>query len=80
MELIRKTYEAGGLDLEMTKYVEAHATGTIVGDPIEAEAIGRVFSEHREHPLHLGSVKANIGHLEGASGLAGLLKTILALE
>ena len=80
MDLIRKTYEAGGIDLETTEYVEAHGTGTIVGDPIEAGAIGRVFSEHRDRPLHIGSVKANIGHLEGASGLAGLLKTILALE
>ncbi|TDZ30822.1 Highly reducing polyketide synthase alt5 [Colletotrichum spinosum] len=82
VQLIRKTYERGGLDFATTGYVEAHGTGTIVGDPIEASAIGHVFRRHREEsrPLYVGSVKSNIGHLEGASGLAGILKAIVVLE
>lgn len=57
-------------------------TGTAVGDPIEAAAIGNSFKKHRtpEKPLYVGAVKSNIGHLEGASGIAGLIKTILVLE
>ncbi|KAF1952403.1 hypothetical protein CC80DRAFT_572627 [Byssothecium circinans] len=82
IDLIRKTYERAGLDFATTRYVEAHGTGTPVGDPIEAKAIGEVFRAHRDpaHPLYVGSVKSNIGHLEGASGLAGILKTVLILE
>ncbi|KAK2728269.1 polyketide synthase [Colletotrichum kahawae] len=80
VELIKKTYEAAGLSLSETEYVEAHGTGTVVGDPIEASAIGQVFRPHRNRPVWIGSVKSNIGHLEGASGLAGLLKAVFALE
>ncbi|KAK1983490.1 hypothetical protein LZ30DRAFT_588193 [Colletotrichum cereale] len=81
-KLIRDTYAAGGLDLATTGFVEAHGTGTLVGDPIEASAIGEVFRDHREesNKLYIGSVKSNIGHLEGASGLAGVLKAVLMLE
>lgn len=80
--LIRHVYQKAGLTLEDTRYVEAHGTGTPTGDPIEMKAIGRVFRTHRssQHPLYVGSVKANIGHLEGGSGLAGIIKTILTLE
>ncbi|KAI8935085.1 hypothetical protein NX059_007680 [Plenodomus lindquistii] len=80
IELIKTTYANGGLDLSKTEYVEAHGTGTIVGDPIEVGAIGSVFRDHRTRPIYVGSVKSNIGHLEGASGIAGLIKTVLALE
>lgn len=82
MVLIRETYASAGLDLSTTDYVEAHGTGTAIGDPIEAASIGNVFRDHREatRPLHVGSVKSNIGHLEGASGLAGVIKTVLLLE
>ncbi|KAL4999764.1 hypothetical protein BDV10DRAFT_200455 [Aspergillus recurvatus] len=81
-DLIRHVYRQAGLSLKDTRYVEAHGTGTPVGDPIEVEAIGRAFSEYRssESPLYVGSVKANIGHLEAASGLASLAKAILILE
>ncbi|KAF6838015.1 KR domain-containing protein [Colletotrichum musicola] len=80
VELINRTYQAAGLSLDETDYVEAHGTGTPVGDPIEAAAIGQVFRAHRSRPVWIGSVKSNIGHLEGASGLAGLLKAVLSLE
>ncbi|GAW24702.1 hypothetical protein ANO14919_142930 [Xylariales sp. No.14919] len=81
-ELIRRVYNKANLPFEFTRYVEAHGTGTPVGDPIEMKAIGRVFRPYRspEDPLYVGSVKANIGHLEGCSGLAGIIKSILMLE
>jgi acyl transferase domain-containing protein len=78
--LIRKTYEAAGLDPLSTTYVEAHGTGTQAGDPLEAAALSKIFCAGRIEPLIVGSVKTNIGHLEGASGVAGLVKTILMLE
>ncbi|KAI0019183.1 hypothetical protein F4780DRAFT_771382 [Xylariomycetidae sp. FL0641] len=80
--LIREVYKKAGLDFAKTRYVEAHGTGTPLGDPIEFEAIERVFGAIRtpEEPLYVGSIKTNIGHLEGGSGLAGVLKAILVLE
>jgi acyl transferase domain-containing protein len=80
--LIQDTYSQAGLDMGMTRYFEAHGTGTAVGDPIETKAIGSVFRLHRSptEPLYVGSVKSNIGHLEGASGIAAMMKVILALE
>ncbi|PYI05349.1 polyketide synthase [Aspergillus sclerotiicarbonarius CBS 121057] len=80
--LIRDTYRKAGLDMGTTRYFEAHGTGTPIGDPIEARAIGTAFRPYRsgEDPLYVGSVKSNIGHLEGASGIAGLIKTVLVLE
>jgi acyl transferase domain-containing protein len=78
--LIRKTYEVNGLDTADTAYFEAHGTGTKAGDPRETRAIGAVFAGKRHEPLYVGSVKTNIGHLGGASGLAGIMKAILALE
>ncbi|CAI6339911.1 unnamed protein product [Periconia digitata] len=83
-ELIRETYRRAGADLDMskTRYFEAHGTGTTIGDPIEAEAIGECSREHftDDHPLFVGAVKSNIGHTEGTSGLAGIVKAVLALE
>jgi acyl transferase domain-containing protein len=61
-------------------FFEAHGTGTSVGDPIETAAIGAALAQSRSRPLPVGSVKSNVGHLEPASGLAGLLKSQLALE
>ena len=81
-ELILDTYAKASLDRGPTRFFEAHGTGTPVGDPIEANSIGEVFKEFRtpEEPLYVGAVKSNIGHLEGGSGLAGLIKTIMILE
>ncbi|MCJ1358943.1 MAG: hypothetical protein MMC33_008943 [Icmadophila ericetorum] len=80
--LIQETYKAGGLSTSATRYFEAHGTGTQLGDPIEAGAVATVFGSQRsqQDPLYIGSVKSNIGHLEGASGIASLIKTILVLE
>ena len=82
MQLIKDTYAAGGLDFTQTRYFEAHGTGTPVGDPIEAGAIASIFNAHRskEEPLFIGAVKSNVGHLEGAAGIAGLMKTVMVLE
>ncbi|MCJ1379111.1 hypothetical protein MMC17_002211 [Xylographa soralifera] len=80
--LIRDTYRAAGLDLASTRFFEAHGTGTPVGDPIEVSAIEAAFRGQtpKDKPLFIGAVKSNIGHLEGASGIAGLIKTVLVLE
>ncbi|KAK4160344.1 hypothetical protein QBC43DRAFT_359689 [Cladorrhinum sp. PSN259] len=80
--LILDAYAKAGLTLDHTRYFEAHGTGTPLGDPIEAGAIGQAFRTYRnpQDPLYLGSVKSNIGHLEGGSGVAGLIKAILCLE
>ncbi|MDJ0600766.1 MAG: polyketide synthase [Crocosphaera sp.] len=64
------------------QYVEAHGTGTALGDPIEVLALGKVLSQNRQqnNPLTLGSVKTNLGHLEGAAGIASLIKVVLSLK
>jgi acyl transferase domain-containing protein len=80
--LIRDVYEAAGLDPHEAAYIEAHGTGTQAGDPLEAGCLSRVFTPKRalDNPLRISSVKTNIGHLEGASGIAGIIKAILCLE
>ena len=80
--LIREAYERVGLSMDSTRFIEAHGAGTIVGDPVEASAIGTAFRSSRtcEDPLYVGAVKSNVGHLEGASGIAGVIKAILVLE
>lgn len=82
IHLLRQTFREADLSMEPVRFFEAHGTGTPVGDPIEANAIGAVFRGHRtsDDPLYIGAVKANLGHLEGCSGLAGLIKAILVLE
>ena len=81
-QLLNSVYACAGLEPGDLRYIEAHGTGTAVGDPIEANAIGHAVAAARDHddPLLIGSVKTNIGHLEPAAGVAGLLKVILALE
>ncbi|KAG9258509.1 polyketide synthase [Emericellopsis atlantica] len=81
-ELIRSVYDSAGLDPRETGYVEAHGTGTKVGDPIEASALHSVFGEGRtpKEPLYVGSVKSNVGHAEGSSGILAVIKTAMMLE
>ncbi|KAL9004067.1 MAG: hypothetical protein Q9188_003102 [Gyalolechia gomerana] len=81
--VIREAYRnAGDLPFSDTSYFECHGTGTYVGDPIEVAAVGRVFAPERsaEDPLLVGSVKSNVGHGEGASALAAVMKVVLSLE
>ncbi|NUO79482.1 type I polyketide synthase [candidate division KSB1 bacterium] len=80
--VIREALANAKLKSEDISYLETHGTGTALGDPIEVQAIGAVFgaSHSKEHPLLIGAVKSNIGHLEAAAGIAGLVKTILALQ
>ncbi|KAF1981618.1 hypothetical protein K402DRAFT_425261 [Aulographum hederae CBS 113979] len=82
IRLIQDTYRRAGLDLADCGYVEAHGTGTAAGDPIEAGAIAQAFQDARggKHPLVIGAIKSNIGHLEGASGVAGIIKSVQVLE
>lgn len=79
-ELLNRVYSRAGIEPDRLSFVEAHGTGTPVGDPIEANAVGRSLGRTRSAPLPIGSIKTNIGHLEPASGLAGLLKAQLALN
>lgn len=62
--------------------MECHGTGTQAGDPLETGALSKVFGPDRspDNPLRIGSIKTNVGHLEGASGIAGVIKAILMLE
>ncbi|MFI7013767.1 acyltransferase domain-containing protein [Streptomyces sp. NPDC050164] len=80
--LLESAYARAGLAAAHVDYVEAHGTGTPLGDPIEAGALGAVLGAGRDpdQPLLLGSVKGNLGHLESAAGIAGLVKTVLALH
>lgn len=78
--LLHTLYETSGIDPNRLAFVEAHGTGTLVGDPAEAGALGRSLGAHRSAPLPIGSAKSNVGHLEPASGIVGLLKAQLALE
>jgi acyl transferase domain-containing protein len=80
--VVRQALQNAGLEPSEVSYIEAHGTGTSLGDPIEAQALGNVFQEShfRDNPLWMGSVKTNLGHLESAAGIAGLIKVILALK
>jgi acyl transferase domain-containing protein len=80
--LLRTAYRRAGVAPDLVDYVECHGTGTPLGDPIEAKALGTVLGRGRapEDALRIGSVKTNIGHLEPAAGIAGLVKVALALR
>ncbi|MET9487038.1 SDR family NAD(P)-dependent oxidoreductase [Nocardia sp. NPDC006630] len=82
-DLLRRAYLARGFDIDRLGYLEAHGTGTRRGDPIEAQALGEMLGTGRSTaggPLLIGSIKTNIGHLEAAAGIAGLVKAVLCLE
>ncbi|SKD96716.1 Polyketide synthase PKS13 [Mycobacteroides abscessus subsp. massiliense] len=81
-EVLRKAYKDAGIDPRNVDVIEAHGTGTILGDPIEADGLGRVVGRGRDadKPALLGSAKSNFGHLESAAGAASLSKIVLALQ
>src|SRR5580693_636420 len=81
-EVLRRAYKDAGIDPRTVDYIEAHGTGTILGDPIEAEALGRVIGRGRpaDRPALLGAVKTNVGHMESAAGAASMAKVVLALQ
>ncbi len=78
--VITEALKDGGLEASAIGYVEAHGTGTSLGDPIEVQALGTTIGSNRQNPLVIGSVKTNIGHLETAAGVAGLIKAVLAIQ
>ena len=80
--LLVNAYAQAGIEPWEIDYIEAHGTGTAVGDPIETRALGDALGRHRpkSEPLPIGSVKGNVGHLEAASGIAGLVKALYCLR
>ena len=80
--MLDRAYRRAGMKRSEVQYVELHGSGTAIGDPIEAAALGAVLGAGRAaaEPLAVGSAKTNIGHLEGAAGIAGLIKAVLAIE
>ncbi|MFD6859393.1 polyketide synthase Pks13 [Rhodococcus sp. NPDC060090] len=81
-DVLRRAYRDAQILPSGVDYIEAHGTGTVLGDPIEADALGRVIGRGREadKPALLGSAKTNFGHLEAAAGAAGLIKVVLAMQ
>ena len=80
--VMQKALQQAQLASHEVSYIEAHGTGTLLGDPIEAHAINAVYGQQRsnDNPLYVGTVKTNIGHLESASGIAGLIKVVIGLQ
>ena len=79
--VIREALARAGIAPRDVSFIEAHGTGTQLGDPLEVQALGAVFAERdRGQPLLLGSAKTNLGHLEGAAGVVGLIKLVLSLH
>ncbi len=78
---IEQAYAEAGIDPDTVTYIEAHGTGTALGDPAEIQALRAVFGQgERPVPCHVGSIKSNLGHLEAASGMAGLIKVLLMMQ
>lgn len=80
IDVLRRAYADAGIDPATVDYVETHGTGTILGDPIEASALGAVLGPRRETDTLIGSVKSNIGHSESAAGIASLIKVVLSIQ
>jgi phthiocerol/phenolphthiocerol synthesis type-I polyketide synthase A len=82
MAVLRAAYTNAGMQPSEVDYVETHGTGTLLGDPIEARALGTVLGRGRaeDSPLLIGAIKTNLGHTEAAAGIAGFIKTVLAVQ
>lgn len=78
--LLSEFYDDVGIDPSRLSYVEAHSTGTVVGDPEECQSLDNIFCKNRKTPLLVGSVKSNIGHTESTSGACSITKVLLALD
>ncbi|AOX03124.1 polyketide synthase [Moorena producens PAL-8-15-08-1] len=78
--MLRQAVENAQIEPQQVQYVETHGTGTPLGDPIEVKALAKVLGQNRQNPLVIGSMKTNMGHLGAASGVAGLIKTVLSLQ
>lgn len=79
-EVLKNAYENAEIDPNTVGYIEAHGTGTKMGDPIEMEALSQVFKSDKPMSIPIGSVKSNVGHLNSAAGIAGLFKAVLSLK
>lgn len=79
-KMLRTAYQRAGIEPPLVDYIECHGSATPLGDPIEANAIGAVLGGDRAEPLRLGSVKSNVGHLEAAAGIVGLVKLALSMR
>ncbi len=78
--VVEQAYRRAGVDAHQIDFVEAHGTGTVLGDMIEIKALGQVHAVPRPRPCGIGSIKGNLGHTEGAAGVAGLIKVALSLR
>ncbi|XP_041378948.1 phenolphthiocerol/phthiocerol polyketide synthase subunit C-like [Gigantopelta aegis] len=82
-QLLKTVYQKAGIDASDIDYIEAHGTGTVAGDPVEVKSLGKFFTDlHKkvQKKRYIGSVKTNIGHLESAAGVAGLIKVLLMMK
>ncbi|MFE3444929.1 aminotransferase class I/II-fold pyridoxal phosphate-dependent enzyme [Nocardia sp. NPDC059180] len=79
-QVVEQAYQRAGVRPQEVDFVEAHGTGTVLGDMIEVKALGKLHSSDRAQPCGIGSIKGNLGHTEGAAGVAGLIKVALGLH
>ncbi|MFD0361348.1 aminotransferase class I/II-fold pyridoxal phosphate-dependent enzyme [Nocardia sp. GCM10030253] len=79
-DVIGAAYQRAGVRPEDVDFIEAHGTGTVLGDMIEVNALGKLHAKNRVRPCGIGSIKGNLGHTEGAAGVAGLIKVVLSLH
>lgn len=79
-ECIKLAQRIAGVEPENISYIEAHGTGTKLGDPVEIEALNKAFNYNTDHRCAIGSVKSNLGHLDTVAGVVGVIKTALAIE
>ncbi len=79
-DCIRLAHKVAGVEPESITYIEAHGTATKLGDPVEIEALNKAFNNNTNHRCAIGSIKSNLGHLDTAAGIAGVIKTALSLK